>query len=275
MYLKQGSKLMKIYTMCLNWNGSDLLQQMLPGLFKNLNNTGLDYHVVIRDNGSKDNSLDILKQFDIEILQINHNRDSFSKGMNSIFNIANVSDNDVILLINNDIIFNDEISLSYMIETKQKSNASICGARLMYEDGTISHNGVIFSEKHNNMPWHFRDRCKVEDKDKKDRYFQAVTAACMLIDVKSFKESCGFDESFIWAFEDVDLNLQVGINQRKKIVCCGKTEITHITSKTLQRNPVNKMFLHKNVARFREKWSGKYKIDHELYLGNPLHNEIK
>lgn len=254
-----------IYALCLNWNGENLLKKMIPGLIENLSNTNHEYKILVRDNGSKDNSVLFLKELNIDVLEAGHNRDSFSKGVNSLFKIANPKDDDLILLINNDIIFNDSISLKNMISCMNESKSAICGARLMFDDGSISHNGVIFSKKYNNMPWHFRAHKKPENTDYNNRYFQAVTAACMFIKAKNFKKASGLDEDYNWAFEDIDLNLNVSINQKEKVICCGKTNITHLTSNTLNKNPVHKMFLSKNVRIFKNKWMNKYMIDHDFY----------
>lgn len=259
---------MKIKVLCLNWNGENLLKKSIPSLISNLKKCQLDYDIFIRDNGSKDNSVEYLeKNFpQIKIYKINHNRDSFSAGINYLFDKCDADDNDIILLLNNDIEFKDDTSLKNMVSTMLKTKAAIVGAKLLYKNGTISHNGIIFSKKYGNMPWHHREGKRPASFDNLDREFQAVTAACCLVRSSSFKKAGLLDENFKWAFEDVSLNLEVCINQKEKIVCCGKTNIIHLTSESLKKNPVNKMFMSQNVKYFKEKWFGKYKIDHELYL---------
>lgn len=268
----------KLYVFTLNWNGESLLKNMLPGLINNLKKLNIEYQICIRDNGSKDNSVELLKSDykDIFILEKDHNRDSFSAGMNSLFELVSPNDDDLILLLNNDIVFLDDQSLSKMFTLMQKTNAAMVGARLMHNDNkTISHNGIIFSKKYGDMCWNYRSGDVLNNNiDLKNRQFQAITAACALVKAKNFKQAGLFDTNLHWAFEDVALCLEISINQKEKIICCGETNITHLTSESLKKNPVNKLFLSSNVKYFKNKWFGKYKLDHELYLNNPHYNEI-
>jgi len=273
----KGKLRMKIHSMTLNWNGNGLLKTLLPTLLTNLEKTSLDADIYVRDNGSIDGSIETLKQFPVNILSIDHNRDSFAVGMNYIFEQISeaAADDDVLLFLNNDIIFKDNNSLLNMIKIMERVDAAVVGTKLLYENGTISHNGVIFSSKYNNMPWHFRKDCVPTKDDELTRKFQAVTAACCLVKVKHFKKAGMFDTNLFWAFEDVALNLDISINQKQPIVCCGKTNIIHNTSVSLQKNPVHKMFMQRNVSYFKNNWEGKYKIDHDCYLRDPNYNLIK
>lgn len=266
--------------LCLNWNGHHLLKDMIPSLKNNLNKCGINSKIYVRDNGSKDESVSYLKEeSDVVIYEVGHNRDSFSQGVNSLFKLADINfdnnDDDLILLLNNDIKFNDDLSLLKMINLMKATKAAIVGARLMYEDGVkISHNGVIFSSRYNSMPWHFREGEALSKNDYKNKYFQAVTAACCLVKPENFRKAGMLDENLKWAFEDISLNLDVLINQKQKIACCGETNIIHLTSNSLKKNPMNKLFMQQNVSYFKNKWSGKYKIDHEHYLNNADYNDV-
>lgn len=257
---------MKIHVLTLNWNGNDLLKNMIPGLLQNLKQCNMEYSILIRDNGSNDDSISTIKSFkDIQLYKMNHNRDNFAKGVNFLFDCAKPSKEDIILLLNNDIQFNDDTSLNKMLKLMNKPNTAIVGSRLTYDKEKISHDGVIFSSSKGNMPWHFREGQNIKEVDNKNRYFQAVTAACCLIKSDAFIKAGKLDQNLHWAFEDIALNLDVSINQNKKIICCSETNITHTTSNSLKKNPVNKLFLQHNVSYFKKKWYGKYKIDHENY----------
>jgi len=268
----------KIIILCLNWNGCRLLKKSIPSLKNNLKNLKqINYEIFIRDNGSSDQSINYLNEnhSDVNLLEINHNRDSFSVGVNSLFNLAKPNDKDVILLLNNDIEFKDDKSLYNMINVMNETGAAVVGARLLYKNGNISHNGIIFSPKYGNMPWHYREGKRSRPFDLCSREFQAVTAACCLIKVKNFKAAGGLNENLKWAFEDVDMNLEISINQKEKVICCGSTNIIHLTSASLKKNPVNKLFLNKNVKYFKKKWFGKYSLDHDKYLNDSNYKLIK
>jgi GT2 family glycosyltransferase len=282
---------MKIFVLTLTWNGLDKLKNLRTGLFQNL--IAITHHdgilksgfegaeFLVRDNGSNDGTVDELNRWNLKsdfpigttVFQIGHNRDNFATGVNYLFEKANPSDDDVILLLNNDIEFKDRTSLGNMLNLMIKTNAAVVGAKLLYEDGKISHHGVIFSAQKNNMPWHHFEGS--ENIDFKNRYHQAVTAACCFVRAKNFRAAGMMKPIYSWAFEDIDLNLEISINQKCKIISCGETNIVHATSYSLKKNPVNKLFLANNVNNFKTLWNGKYKIDHELYLRNASYNEVK
>lgn len=292
-----------IRILTLSWNGLDKLEKLRPGLIENLNNTGLPWIWYIRDNGSKDKTAEEIKYNwagkwnDVLVLHKNHNRDNFAQGMNSLAKMSidpihiknwtysdktkgyhiEQTDNDYYLLLNNDIIFNDANSLKNMLNLYKKDNdISIVGAQLCYPDSDLlQHAGVIFSERYGRMSYHYRPNEKVDDDSKKNRYFQAVTAAVCFIKCSDFHKIGGMNEKFIWSFEDIDLNLRIKYNLGKKIAYCGETNISHIESASLKINNVNKLFLQQNVSLFKQQWFGKYEIDHDKYLNNPNHNVIK
>jgi len=267
-------KNIKIFT--LNWNGHSKLEILKKSLFEEKLEKDINISWHIRDNGSKDDSVKLIESWEdkrIKAYPIDHNRDSFSKGINFLFEKSTPDDSDLILLLNNDVMFSDGQSLQKMID-HMVEGVGVVGCRLLYfNTDKLQHAGVIFSKRYGLMPYHFRHQEKSDTNAEKNRYFQAVTAACCLIKASSFKKINGMDESYKWAFEDIDMCLSIGKNE--KIVYCGETKIFHEESASLKKNPVNKMFISNNVSYFKNKWSGKYAIDHELYLEDVNYNVIR
>lgn len=269
----------KLHIMTLNWNGENNLPSLVTSLEKAvvaLEDVGVESRWLVRDNGSKDNSIGVISQFGKEhiIFGIDHNRDSFATGVNYLFKEANAQDDDLLLLLNNDIVIKESNSISKMVDLQRKTKADVVGCRLLFNDSNkLQHCGVIFGKRYNNLPYHYRVGEESDEASKKDRWFQAVTAACCLVTASAFRRIGGLDSGFLWAFDDVDMCLQIGATGGK-IAYCGGTEIYHAESLSLRKNPVNKMFMKQNVERFRKKWTGKYEIDHDLYLSNPHYKEI-
>lgn len=269
----------KLHIMTLNWNGENNLPSLVTSLEKAvvaLEDVGVESRWLVRDNGSKDNSIGVISQFvkDHIIFGIDHNRDSFATGVNYLFKESNAQDDDLLLLLNNDIVIKESNSISKMVDLQRKTKADVVGCRLLFNDSNkLQHCGVIFGKRYNNLPYHYRAGEESDEASKKDRWFQAVTAACCLVTASAFRRIGGLDSRFLWAFDDVDMCLQIGATGGK-IAYCGGTEIYHAESLSLRRNPVNKMFMKQNVELFRKKWTGKYEIDHDLYLSNPHYKEI-
>ena len=273
---------MKIHVLTLTWNGKDKLLALRPGLSKALEIVDEPSEWYIRDNGSKDGTVNEISEwndsFKTTCFDIGHNRDSFAQGMNYLFEQASPSDEDVILLLNNDVVIEDTKSLKKMLDLMRRTNAGVVGSRLLYTDSKrLQHAGVIFGPRYGNMPYHFRPNEEADDNSRKNRYFQAVTAAVCMVRAVSFKRIGGMDEGFKWAFEDIDMCLRIG--ETEKIVYCGNTVILHEESASLKKNPVQKLFMHNNVTHFKKKWwdgqNPRYKLDHQAYISNSAHNEIK
>jgi GT2 family glycosyltransferase len=270
-----------LHILTLNWNGSDHLKKLIPSLEKAVlaversDDWAVKWYV--RDNGSKDDSIKVLEGYSRskQIFEVGHNRGTFASGMNELRGSIAPASSDMIMLLNNDIEFRDDLGIVQMLALQKKTQADVVGARLQF-GGTnkLQHAGVIFSRKYNLLPFHFRPGEESDANAKKDRLFQAVTAACCLVREDTLRTIGGMDEGFRWAFDDVDMCLSIK-NQGGKIAYCGSTEISHEESASLKKNPVNKMFMGPSVERFRKKWNGKYEIDHEMYLGNPNFREIK
>lgn len=270
-----------IYLLTLTWNAEDKLTKLKESLLPALD--GLDYAWFIKDNASKDNTVATASTWGdrVKVIAYKNNQQNFSAGMNYLFNAAKPQDNDYVILLNNDIIFNDKESIKKMIELmKNDDSIGVVGARLLYTNtDTIQHGGVVFNNNHR-MPIHFRAGQKSDANAEKNRTFQVVTGAVALTRAEYFKNSFtqnpsginGMDENFQWAFDDVDMCLSISHNMNKKIVYCGETNISHEESVSLKKNPVNKMFLSSNVQRLKNKWENKYQLDQNEYMRDSRFN---
>lgn len=267
--------MLKIFT--LSWNAADKLTKLKESLLPSLD--GIDYEWFIKDNGSKDNTVEIASGWgdNVKIIPYKNNTQNFSMGMNFLFNEASPSDSDHILLLNNDVIFNDKNSINNMIGLLKKDSAvGVVGARLLYTNtNQLQHAGVVIDNKHR-MPTHYRTNQISDKHSEKNREFQAVTAAVMLTTAEIFKNVCktnksgnlGMDENFQWSFDDTDFCLSVKYNMEKKIIYCGNTNIFHEESASLKKNPTNKLFMPHNSNYFLSKWRTRYVLDHDNYKNN-------
>lgn len=273
-----------LYIFTLNYNKRDSLTTLKESLLPNL--VDIPFTWLIKDNASTDNSYDIASTWDegnkkqINVIKYANNQQNFSEGMNYLFNQASPKDNDYVLLLNNDIKFNDTTSIKKMISIMNKDkNVGVVGARLLFPNtNKLQHCGVVFVPPHK-LPMHYRVHETSDYSAEQNRLFQVVTGAVLLMKAGDYKRVhtnnngvMGMDEEFRWCFDDVALCLSVGIKMQKKIVYCGQTNISHESSATLKTNPVNKLFMNHNVNQLIQKWGGKYKVDKELYVKNPKYN---
>jgi len=268
--------MLKILT--LTWQGCSHLTRLYPTLTNALDE--IEYEWWIKDNGSTDKSVDTIKSWNddnVHVLAHPNNVDSFALGCNRLFKLCEPKDDDLILLLNNDVIFNDKHSLRRMIKIMQDQSVGVVGAKLTYT-GTnkLQHAGVVFDPKHS-MPIHYRANEIDDNEASKNREFQAITGAVFLTRAHLYKNICttnksglaGQDESLIWAFDDTCACLAIKYNMDKRIIYCGQTNISHDESASLKKNPVNRLFMNQNANIVKEKWGKKYQLDLPLYTKNP------
>lgn len=270
-----------LHILTLTWNGCDKLTALKESLLPSLNN--IDYNWLIKDNASKDDTIEKVASWEgnIKCIPYKNNLQNFSAGMNFLFNEAAPKDDDYILLLNNDVIFNDTSSIKNMINImKKNSQVGAVGARLLFTNtNKLQHAGVVFENNHG-FPTHFRSNEASNDQDKQNRLFQVVTGAVLLTKAEYYKNAFvdnksgnrGMDENYHWAFDDVDLCLSINYNLKKKIVYCGQTNIFHEESASLKKNPTNQLFMKHNMTHLHNKWNNRYQLDKDIYLKNPKFN---
>lgn len=274
-----------LYLFTLNWNGADKLSKLKESIMPGLE--GLDYTWLIKDNASKDESVQLIKNWgddNIRCIEYKNNQQNFSMGMNFLFSEAAPADNDLVLLLNNDVIFNDKVSLKNMMNIiNNDPHVGAVGGRLCYTNSnTLQHAGVVFDSTLK-TPTHFRLGEQTDSFSEKNRLFQVVTGAVLLTKAEYFKNvfnnqktgNNGMDENYHWAFDDVDLCLSIKYNMNKKIVYCGKTNIYHEESATLKKNPANMLFMPHNVKYLKNKWNSRYILDKETYTKDSKYNLYK
>jgi GT2 family glycosyltransferase len=275
----------KVFILTLSWNGCDKLIKLHQSLIPALGN--ISYTWLIRDNASNDNTVEIVKDWqndalgsNIKLIVYKDNRQNFATGMNHLFTEVSPADNDYVMLLNNDVIFNDTTSINNMLDILRKDpTVGAVGARLLYT-GTdkLQHAGVVFDKTYK-TPVHFRVGQTSDADAEKNRLFQVVTGAVLITKADYYRKAFtnksgapGMDENYHWAFDDVDLCLSIKYNMNKKIVYCGNTNIWHEESATLKKNPANKLFLTHNLQYLFSKWKDRYAIDRDIYTSDPRHN---
>jgi GT2 family glycosyltransferase len=270
-----------LHVLTLSWNASDKLTKLKDSLLPAL--AGIDYQWHIKDNGSTDNTIATVSAWDTKthLIPYKDNRQNFSAGVNYLFRAATPANKDLILLLNNDVIFNDTTTIAKMQDLLQQDpGVGVVGCRLLYT-GTnkLQHAGVTFDPTYK-TPMHFRANQVSDALAEKTRQFQAVTGAVLMTRADLFKQVetknpsgiSGLSENFQWAFDDVDLCLSIKYNLGKKIVYYGASNVFHEESASLKKNPINKIFLPHNLNYFFSKWRGRYQIDKDIYTRDPNYN---
>jgi GT2 family glycosyltransferase len=239
----------------------------------------IDYKVIVWVNDPNDEVKQIIHDsmyldgilFNDKIVPIfnDTNDGSFSSNNNEA---ASEGESEYILFMNDDVEPIHEnwlYSMAQILDTDPKVGA--VGALLLYPNQTIQHCGVFFSHKTNNLPFHIHYKQpanKVTDFISVPRYYQAVTAACMLVRRADFNSVGGFDTNYFYGFEDVDLCLKLKEQLGKYCVYCPVALVHHEGISSITKKDSHPK-LQENIKVLREKWTGKYINDLDFYLRDP------
>ena len=178
---------------------------------------------------------------------------------------------DYIVLLNNVTEIITPEWLENMLMYAQRKDVGAVGAKLYFPDGRIQHAGIVIKLGADRIAGHShygvnRDNlgymgrlCYAQD-------VSAVTAACLMISRKKFKEVDGLDEDFVVAFNDVDFCLKLRKNGYLNIFT-PFTELYHYesASRGLETGEKRDRF-KKECEIFRNKWKD------ILETGDPYYN---
>ena len=258
-----------------NWNGADSLADCLDSLQKQ----SLKAHIIVVDNGSVDNSVDLIekKYPDIELIKHSENK-GFAGGVNAGFRSAIKQNFEYVAAFNNDAVA-DKKWLEMLVEAlKKDSKLGITTCKLLTDDGkTLDSTGDYYTNW--GLPYpRGRGETDLNKYDAETEIFGASGGAS-LYRVKMLEEIGLFDEDFFAYYEDVDLSFraqlagwkiayvpksvayhQIGATSSKL-----KGFTTYQTMKNLQ------MLLYKNVPRkFLFRVGVRFFLAETLFLGRAI-----
>ncbi|MDR5702659.1 MAG: glycosyltransferase family 2 protein [Thermofilaceae archaeon] len=228
------------------------------------NSTGVEYEVIVIDNGSTDGTREFLH---IE-QKAGRLRAIFSDTNLGFAKACNLGAREAlgkyVVLLNNDTEPLKGWLQSLLDVAEGDEKIAAVGAKLLYPDGTVQHAGVAFSPDgfYPITPVHIYQGAPGDAPYvNRQREFQAVTAACMLIRKNIFLALGGLDETFVNGYEDVDFCLRARECGYKVVYNPGAV-VVHHESKTSGRHDRE----HENLVHLHKKWLGRVLSDYENYL---------
>jgi GT2 family glycosyltransferase len=140
-----------------------------------------------------------------------------------------------LLFLNDDAYARSSDWLKEMAQWLTDRRVGAVGARLVYPDGYLQHNGVVLGmgglAGHRSQGASDQQEVALDKTSGDARDVSAATAACLLIRTTAFREVGGFDEAFPLAFGDVDLCLRLQ-KRGYQIVCTPDARLVHEESAT-------------------------------------------
>jgi GT2 family glycosyltransferase/2-polyprenyl-3-methyl-5-hydroxy-6-metoxy-1,4-benzoquinol methylase len=208
------------------------------------------YEIVVVDNESRQrDTLEYLKSLEGRVLSYPHPF-NYARIINMA---AQEVKSDYLLLLNNDTEVISPDWIQAMVEHAQRLEVAAVGARLLYPDGRVQHEGIIIGfvgGSAGNV-----DHGGFFSLGETIRNCSAVTGACMMVRPEVFWELGGLEERLGVAFNDVDFCLRAR-EKGYQIVYTPYAQLLHHESATRGR-------LHpsEDEAFFRARWGnpGEYK----------------
>lgn len=222
-------------------DAAELTRQCVTSLLENAGS--IPYEIILVDNGSicveareLEASLSPLaSQRGVSITTVHDDKPfNYSRINNSARTLCR---GQFILFANNDIVFRSHGALNALLDPFGMKDVAAVGARLLYEDGTIQHNGLmsVSGEIHDTLSpgkglrpgYETRAFIALENQEQ----WSAATAACLMVRASDFDLVKGFDESYAVAYNDVDLCWNLN-SAGKAVVVVPDVLIIHAESKT-------------------------------------------
>lgn len=217
-----------VYIILVNYNGVNDTIACIESIKKNEHNC--EYKIIVVDNNSTDNSVEILsKNQDIHFIE-SHANNGFAIGNNIGIDYALKDGADYILLLNNDTIITENSISKLLNALKQNEDIGIVGCRIMYDDNKelINYCGGRFNwYKGITVHEHYKQKFNNDMPECMDTEF--ITGCCMLITKEVFEKVGYLPEEYFMYFEDADFCMKVR-NANYKLKICTNVVIYHKVS---------------------------------------------
>jgi GT2 family glycosyltransferase/glycosyltransferase involved in cell wall biosynthesis len=212
--------------------------------------------VVIIDNGSTDDTARFFAAPPAYPFALRYERNEANLGFARANNQgAACSSHPWLVFLNNDTIVRPRW-LDEMLRVAADETVGIVGIRQLFPyTNRIHHTGIVFDQ--GALPQHLYPHADASlPSTAKERDYQAVNGACLLISRALFDACGGFDEGYVNGYEDIDLCLKVQA-RRCRVVCCTSASIYHYGQISQGRTARD----DRNAARFLERWKAHVRID--------------
>jgi len=197
----------RVAIVVLNWNGIEDTLECLTSL---KSQTYTDFKVVVVDNGSIDNSKELLEKYkkeSDESIQIIHNPKNrgFAGGVNTGISWALTNNFDYVALFNNDAVA-DPDWLKILVEAAQPEDIGISTGLLLHRDGkTIDSSGDWQSSWGLPFP---RSRGNPRDEAPEAGFVFGASGGASLYKLSMIRQIGLFDEDFFAYYEDADFSFR-------------------------------------------------------------------
>lgn len=248
----------RVLAICVNWNGQEVLADALKSLSWS---QGVDLEIMVVDNASTDNSLDLVPP-GVEVVLRSKN-DGYGAAVNTVIgpHLAETDSNkvtrpDYYLIINNDVVFEAD-TVRCLVEFARRKGPGIFGPRVVSHERP-DHLEMAWGE----LTWSHvlaRFRGKGERTGShwdRDEPVTLLMGSVLLIHRTVFERIGLFDEDFFMYHEEVDFlyrSRQAGF----KAYFCNGCQVRHRGGHSTRKEPWKRIYwIRRNTVLFFRKHKG-------------------
>lgn len=215
----------KVYIILINYNGYKDTMECIKSLCKiNYEN----YKIIIVDNNSTDNSIEILKSNAINCIILESKKNlGFAGGNNIGVKYAIEHNADYIMLLNNDTLVSKDFLNNMIKSFSLDKKIGIVGPKIMYY---TDKNRIWFGGGKINWFKFLGEHFGIGEIDKgqynEEKEITFITGCCMLIKKEVFEKVGLLTEDYFMYFEDVDFCVRL-LEKKLKIYYNPKSIIYH------------------------------------------------
>ena len=220
---------MKLSIVILNWNGSDMMKKYLPTVIKH---SEKDAKVIVADNASSDDSIEMLKRDfpEVDIIALDKNY-GFAEGYNQALKKI---DSEYYLLLNSDVEVTENWLQPLLKYMDEHQDVAACQPKLLsiYDKDSFEYAGA--SGRYIDKLGYPFCRGRIFDNVEKDNgQYDTVaeiswaTGACLMIRSKDYWGVGALDGRVFAHNEEIDLCWRVRV-ECHKIECIPESKVFHV-----------------------------------------------
>lgn len=217
------------------------------------------YEIIVIDNNSTDGTREFLETLtmssgNVSVISNDENA-GFARACNQG---AKAAKGPYLLFLNNDTIAQKGWLGNLKKAVDRYPDVAVAGSKLLYPDNRVQHAGVVFGE--NKIGYHLYNGMHHDHPAvNREREFNAVTGACMLVRRDVFFEARMFDEAYTNGFEDIDLCVKIR-KRGYRILYTPESVLYHFEGQTEGRYRLDP----ENIKLFLARWGNVIERDDHI-----------
>lgn len=261
----------KIYIVLVNYNGKKYIKECLDSIGRQ---TYKDIKVIVVDNASSDESLQILETYKDLILLKRRRNEGFARGCNIGIKYALRAGAEYVMLLNIDTKIDDE--LVYKLYNAASSN-SVTSPKIFYDNSKTRmwySGGNMDFQLGRHIQYHDK-RLECLESEKSKYPVRFVSGCCMLVHRNIWEKVGLLDEKYFMYFDDDDLSLRF-LKKKVKMLYIPDAKMWHKVGGCFKgtENSLTAYYFARNRLYFTKKHSDVMQINTIKLLWKILQQDI-